>query len=69
LQAPRAPPVFVFARSAPNEREGSSLGLEHLVSRHSMPGMLHPSAHRLPAEPNRGALQDRPLTQKIGDQR
>src|SRR4051794_579493 len=31
-------------RSAPNERGGSSLGLEHLVSRRSVPGMLHPWA-------------------------
>jgi hypothetical protein len=64
LQAPRAPPVFVFARSAPNEREGSSLGLEHLVSRHSMPGMLHPWARsgsrRFPGDPSYASalLQD-----------
>jgi hypothetical protein len=43
-------------RSAPSERGGSSLGLEHLVSRRSMPGMLHPWAragsHRFPGDPS-----------------
>src|SRR5712675_617112 len=51
-------------RSAPNERGGSSLGLEHLVSRHSMPGMLHPWARagsrRFPGDPSYASalLQD-----------
>src|SRR5438270_3587582 len=51
-------------RSAPNGRGGSSLGLEHLVSRRSMPGMLHPWARagsrRFPGDPSYASalLQD-----------
>src|SRR5437016_7932219 len=51
-------------RSAPNERGGRSLGLEHLVSRRSMPGMLHPWARagsrRFPGDPSQAfaLLQD-----------
>jgi len=51
-------------RSAPSERGGSSLGLEHLVSRRSMPGMLHSWAragsHRFPGDPSHAfaLLQD-----------
>src|SRR5208337_2383406 len=51
-------------RSAPNERGGSSLGLEHLVSRRSLPGMLHPWARagsrRFPGDPSYASalLQD-----------
>ena len=51
-------------RSAPNERGGSSLGLEHLVSRRSVPGMLHPWARagsrRFPGDPSYASalLQD-----------
>ena len=51
-------------RSAPNERGGSSLGLDHLVSRRSMPGMLHPWARagsrRFPGDPSYASalLQD-----------
>src|SRR5271165_1833524 len=51
-------------RSAPNERGGSSLGLEHLVSRRSMPGMLRPWARagsrRFPGDPSYASalLQD-----------
>src|SRR4051794_31115465 len=56
LQAPRAPPVFVYRRSAPDEPGGSSSGLEHLVSRRSVPGMSHPWAragsHRFPGDPS-----------------
>src|ERR1700747_3693867 len=43
-------------RSAPNERGGRSLGPEHLVSRRSLPGVLHPWAragsHRFPGDPS-----------------
>ena len=43
-------------RSAPNERGGSSVGLEHLISRRSLPGMLHPWARagsrRFPGDPS-----------------
>src|SRR5271165_2703402 len=47
-----------------NERGGSSLGLEHLVSRRSLPGMLHPWARagsrRFPGDPSYASalLQD-----------
>ena len=43
-------------RSAPDERGGSSSGLGHLVSRRSLPGMLHTWAragsHRFPGDPS-----------------
>jgi hypothetical protein len=58
------PPVFVCRRSAPNERGGRSSGLEHLVSRRSVPGMLHPWARagsrRFPGGPSYASalLQD-----------
>jgi hypothetical protein len=43
-------------RSAPNERGGRSLGPEHLVSRRSLPGVLHPRARagsrRFPGDPS-----------------
>src|ERR1700720_3084707 len=43
-------------RSAPSEHGESSLGLEHLVSRRSLPGMLHPWARagsrRFPGDPS-----------------
>jgi hypothetical protein len=64
LQAPRVPPVFVYRRSAPSERGGRSSGLEHLVSRCSVPGMLHPWARagsrRFPGDPSYASalLQD-----------
>jgi len=64
LQAPRAPPVFVYRRSAPNGPGRSSSGLEHLVSRRSVPGMSHPWAragsHRFPGDPSYASalLQD-----------
>ena len=51
-------------RSAPNERGGRSLGLEHLVSRRSLPGVLHPWARagsrRFPGDPSYASalLQD-----------
>jgi hypothetical protein len=51
-------------RSAPNERGGGSLGPEHLVSRRSMPGVLHSwaraGAHRFPGNPSQASalLQD-----------
>ena len=51
-------------RSAPSEHGGSSLGLEHLVSRRSLPGMLHPWARagsrRFPGDPSYASalLQD-----------
>src|SRR5207248_950686 len=58
-------------RSAPNERGGRSLGLEHLVSRRSMPGMLHPWARagsrRFPGDPSYASalLQDPGRADKI----
>jgi hypothetical protein len=56
LQAPHAPPVFVYRRSAPDGPGGSSSGLEHLVGRRSVPGMSHPWAragsHRFPGDPS-----------------
>src|SRR5712671_6034964 len=43
-------------RSAPNERGGSSLGPEHLISQRSLPGVLHPWARagsrRFPGDPS-----------------
>src|ERR1700739_3889548 len=53
---PPRPLPFRLRRSAPNEREGSSVGLEHLISRRSLPGMLHPWARagsrRFPGDPS-----------------
>ena len=43
-------------RSAPGESGGGSSGLEHLISRRSLPGMSHPWAragsHRFPGDPS-----------------
>src|SRR5208282_2253406 len=61
---PTRPSCVRVRRSAPNERGGSSLGLEHLVSRRSLPGMLHPWARagsrRFPGDPSYASalLQD-----------
>ena len=56
VAGPTRPSCVRVRRRAPNERGGSSLGLEHLVSRHSMPGMLHPWARagsrRFPGDPS-----------------
>src|SRR5215470_2994591 len=51
-------------QGAPDELGGSSLGLEHLFSRRSVPGRLHPWAragsHRFPGDPSQAfaLLQD-----------
>src|SRR5271165_723653 len=64
VAGPTRPSCVRVRRSAPNERGGSSLGLEHLVSRRSMPGMLHPWARagsrRFPGDPSYASalLQD-----------
>src|SRR5271157_26477 len=64
VAGPTRPSCVRVRRSAPNERGGSSLGLEHLVSRGSLPGMLHPWARagsrRFPGDPSYASalLQD-----------
>src|ERR1700746_1342062 len=56
VAGPTRPSCIRVRRSAPNEREGSSVGLEHLISRRSLPGMLHPWARagsrRFPGAPS-----------------
>ena len=56
VAGPTRPSCVRVRRSAPNERGGSSLGLEHLISRRSLPGMLHPWARagsrRFPGDPS-----------------
>ena len=51
-----APSCIRVRRSAPNERGGRSLGPEHLISRRSLPGVLHPWARagsrRFPGDPS-----------------
>src|ERR1700741_1005020 len=64
VAGPTRPSCIRVRRSAPNEREGSSVGLEHLISRRSLPGLLHPGARagprRFPGDPSYGfaLLQD-----------
>jgi len=58
-------------RCAPGEPGGSSSGLEHLISRRSLPGMSHPWAcagsHRFPGDPSYAfaLLQDPGRADKI----
>src|SRR5215472_2000822 len=56
VAGPTRPSCIRVRRSAPTERGGSSVGLEHLISRRSLPGMLHPWAragsHRFPGDPS-----------------
>src|SRR5215467_15827068 len=56
VAGPTRPSCVRVRRSAPTERGGHSLGPEHLVSRHSMPGVLHPWARagsrRFPGDPS-----------------
>src|SRR5438132_2821603 len=56
VAGPTRPSCVRVRRSAPNERGGSSVGLEHLISRRSLPGMLHPWARagsrRFPGDPS-----------------
>src|SRR6201981_2626365 len=53
---PTRPSCIRVRRSAPTERGGGSVGLEHLISRRSLPGMLHPWARagsrRFPGDPS-----------------
>src|ERR1700704_2776873 len=64
VAGPTRPSRVRVRRSAPNERGGGSLGLEHLFSRRSGPGMLHPWARagsrRFPGDPSYASalLQD-----------
>ena len=44
VAGPTCPSCVRVRRSAPNERGGRSLGPEHLISRRSLPGVLHPWA-------------------------
>src|SRR5215472_11527613 len=56
VAGPTRPSCVRVRRGAPTERGGRSLGPEHLVSRRSMPGVLHPWAragsHRFPGDPS-----------------
>src|SRR6201993_2517070 len=56
VAGPTRPSCIRVRRSAPNERGGSSVGLGHLISRRSLPGMLHPWARagsrRFPGDPS-----------------
>ncbi len=56
VAGPTRPSCVRVRRGAPNERRGSSVGLEHLISRRSLPGMLHPWARagsrRFPGDPS-----------------
>ena len=56
VPGPTRPSCVRVRRSAPDEPGGSSSGLEHLVSRRSVPGMPHPWAragsHRFPGDPS-----------------
>src|ERR1700745_2177658 len=56
VAGPTRPSRVRVRRSAPNERGGRSLGPEHLVSRRSLPGVLHPWARagsrRFPGDPS-----------------
>src|SRR5437764_13338899 len=55
VTGPTCPSCVRVRRGAPSERGGSSLGLEHLVSRRSLPGVLRSwtraGSHRLPGDP------------------
>jgi len=61
---PHAPSHIRVRQGAPDELGGSSSGLEHLFSRRSVPGMLHPWARagsrRFPGDPSQAfaLLQD-----------
>jgi hypothetical protein len=61
---PHVPPCVRVRQSAPDEPGGRSSGLEHLFSRRSVPGRLHPWAragsHRFPGDPSQAfaLLQD-----------
>jgi len=61
---PRRPSCIRDRRGAPDEFGGSPSGLEHLISRRSLPGMLHTWAragsHRFPGDPSHAfaLLQD-----------
>src|SRR5215469_7851451 len=56
VPGPTRPSCVRVRRSAPTERGGRSLGPEHLVSRRSIPGVLHPWARagsrRFPGDPS-----------------
>ena len=56
VAGPTRPSCVRVRRSAPNERGGCSVGLEHLISRRSLPGRLHTWAragsHRFPGDPS-----------------
>ena len=56
VAGPTRPSCVRVRRGASNERRGSSVGLEHLISRRSLPGMLHPWARagsrRFPGDPS-----------------
>src|SRR5205085_12053627 len=64
VAGPTCPSCVRVRRSAPNERGGRSLGPEHLISRRSLPGVLHPWARagsrRFPGDPSYASalLQD-----------
>jgi len=64
VAGPTRPSCVRVRRSAPAERGGHSAGLGHLVSRLSLPGVLHPWAragsHRFPGDPSYASalLQD-----------
>src|SRR5438105_12851595 len=64
VAGPTCPSCVRVRRSAPNERGGRSLGPEHLSSRRSLPGVLHPWARarsrRFPGDPSYASalLQD-----------
>jgi hypothetical protein len=55
VTGPTRPSCVRVRRGAPSERGGSSLGLEHLFSRRSLPGVLRSWAragsHRFPGDP------------------
>src|SRR3954469_3742081 len=64
VPGPTRPSHIRVRQSAPDELGGNSSGLEHLFSRRSVPGMLHPWAragsHRFPGDPSQALalLQD-----------
>src|SRR4051812_30804064 len=64
VTGPTRPSCVRVRRGAPSERGGSSLGLEHLVSRRSLTGVLRSwtrtGSHRFPGDPSHAfaLLQD-----------
>src|SRR3954453_15187407 len=64
VPGPTRPSHIRVRQSPPDELGGNSSGLEHLFSRRSVPGMLHPWAragsHRFPGDPSQAfaLLQD-----------